>query len=211
MIDLTIKTICMIRHGETDWNAAGRIQGLEDTDLNQRGREQARKTGLYLQQWPWDAIVTSPLKRAKDTANIIARLNALGSVQAMDHFLERAYGACSGMTRQERNFHFPDGVIPGQEPLVALQQRTLQGLEVLRQMPDKHNILLIAHGGVINAILNVISHGKIGTGITSLHNAGITQIHYAHNRWDIVFYNSTQHLMPAHSSYQHTNRVGLTA
>lgn len=187
----------MIRHGETDWNATGRIQGLEDTDLNLRGREQARKTGAYLQQWPWDAIISSPLKRAKQTAEIIARLNQVIPVLEMPQFLERDYGACSGMTRFERASHFPDGVIPGQESLSQLQQRIMQGLYQVLALKHQPNILIVAHGGVINAALSVISQGQIGTGKTSLHNAGITQLHYAKGRWEIVFYNSTQHLSPS--------------
>ncbi len=193
----TLKTICMIRHGETDWNAAGRIQGLEDTDLNPRGREQARKTGVYLQQWPWDSVISSPLKRAKHTADIIARLNQVSPVVEMQQFLERDYGACSGMTRFERASHFPDGIIPGQECLHQLKQRIMQGLNQILALKQQHNILIVAHGGVINAALSVISQGQIGTGKTSLHNAGITQLHYAHGRWEVVFYNSTQHLTPS--------------
>jgi hypothetical protein len=65
-------TICILRHGETDWNSTGRLQGCEDIELNAVGREQAVQVAGYLEKEPWDIIISSPLKRAYETARIIA-------------------------------------------------------------------------------------------------------------------------------------------
>jgi uncharacterized phosphatase len=69
-----ITTICIIRHGETDWNSSGRLQGREDIELNDLGRRQAIQTSGYFETESWDVIVSSPLKRAYETAQIIASL-----------------------------------------------------------------------------------------------------------------------------------------
>ena len=58
-------TVCLVRHGETDWNLRGRLQGQEDIELNETGIYQATRCGLYLARESWDVILTSPLSRAR--------------------------------------------------------------------------------------------------------------------------------------------------
>ncbi|MEI5870447.1 MULTISPECIES: Rid family hydrolase [Bacillus cereus group] len=64
--------VCLIRHGETEWNAIGKLQGRENIDLNKYGKQQAEKCGLYLRENRWDVIISSPLSRAKQTAEIVS-------------------------------------------------------------------------------------------------------------------------------------------
>lgn len=184
---------CLIRHGQTDWNATGRIQGLEDIELNAVGRAQAAQTGLYLQQWTWDRIITSPLKRAAESAEIIAKELQLSPLQIMDEFMERDYGECSGMTAIQRKQSFPDGKIPKQETLETLQKRVLLGLEELLIEPQART-LIVTHGGVINSLLAHISHGEIGTGKSILQNASLALFQYQRRKWQILAYNLTTHL-----------------
>lgn len=183
---------CLVRHGQTDWNAAGRIQGLEDIELNALGRAQAAQTGFYLQQWQWDRIISSPLKRAAESAEIIAEQLKLAPVEIMDTFMERDYGDCSGMTAAQRKQSFPDGIIPRQETLETLQKRVLAGLRQLSLEPQART-LIITHGGVINSLLAHISQGEIGTGKSILHNASLALFQYQQG-WQILAYNLTAHL-----------------
>ncbi|MDS8744534.1 histidine phosphatase family protein, partial [Streptococcus pneumoniae] len=74
-------TICLIRHGETEWNKIGRIQGTTDVPLNEKGKLQAQACGSHLMNKAWDVIVTSPLKRAKETAAIINETMRLPMVE----------------------------------------------------------------------------------------------------------------------------------
>lgn len=185
--------LCLIRHGETDWNALGRIQGREDTLLNANGRRQAEQTGLYLSQWRWSGLVSSPLLRARETAQIIARLTGIATVQEMPEFMERDYGECSGLTGLERRNRYPDGNIPGQEPLATLQQRVMSGLATLHDQGN-YPTLVVAHGGVINAILANLSSGEIGTGKTILHNASMTVLQQVKGHWKVLTYNANGHL-----------------
>lgn len=58
----TITTICLVRHGQTDWNALGKLQGQTDIPLNELGKIQARQCGEFLSKNDWDVIISSPLK-----------------------------------------------------------------------------------------------------------------------------------------------------
>lgn len=202
-------TICLVRHGETEWNRAGKVQGREDTALNRAGREQALCAGIYLQQWPWDRIVTSPLRRARDTARIIAEQLGMDVDQEMVDLIERDYGESSGLTLDEIEARFPNRSAAGIEPRAALQARVMRGLETIVRETPGQRVLAVAHGGVINAILAELSGGIIGSGKTVLHNACLSTIHYAftpnahsrneHSRnedgiWEIENYNRTDHL-----------------
>lgn len=66
-----ILKICLVRHGETEWNSEGILQGKTDIPLNDLGIQQAEECADYLSQFQWDVVITSPLKRAKQTAEII--------------------------------------------------------------------------------------------------------------------------------------------
>ena len=191
--DIHAPCFCLVRHGQTDWNAAGRIQGLEDVELNAVGRAQAAQTGAYLQQWQWDRIISSPLKRAAESAEIIARPLNLASVEIMDVFMERDYGECSGMTTAQRKHSFPDGIIPKQETLETLQKRALAGLQQLMAEPQART-LIVTHGGLINSLLAQFSAGEIGSGKTILHNASLTLLQCQQQDWQILAYNLIDHL-----------------
>ena len=191
--DIHAPCFCLVRHGQTDWNAAGRIQGLEDVELNAVGRAQAAQTGWYLQQWSWDQVISSPLQRAAESAEIIAQQLKLSPIEIMDEFMERDYGECSGMTTAQRKHSFPDGIIPKQETLETLQKRALMGLQRLMIEPQAR-ILIVTHGGLINSLLAQFSAGEIGSGKTILHNASLTLFQCQQQDWQILAYNLIDHL-----------------
>ena len=112
--------ICLVRHGETDWNAIGKLQGRTDIPLNETGIFQAEKCGEYLKESEWDFIITSPLNRAKQTAEIIKRKIDVPLLE-MDHFVERHFGEAEGMTLQEISAAFPDKMYPNQEKYVLIK------------------------------------------------------------------------------------------
>ncbi|MGK0532507.1 histidine phosphatase family protein [Bacillus sp. 'calajunan'] len=85
--------LCLVRHGETEWNATGKLQGRENIDLNKNGKQQAGKCGLYLRENRWDVIISSPLSRAKQTAEIINQyMLALVEIIEMENFIECDFG-----------------------------------------------------------------------------------------------------------------------
>src|SRR5690606_40156857 len=101
---INITTICLIRHGETDWNAQRRIQGRTDIPLNEKGIQQARECRDFLKNSEWDVIITSPLKRAKQTAEIINEALNIDLIE-MDDFIEKSFGDVEGVTLQRSEEH----------------------------------------------------------------------------------------------------------
>ncbi len=108
----TVTTVCLVRHGETDWNRLGKLQGREDVPLNDAGHRQAERCAAYLHQAGWSRVVTSPLLRAHQTAMVITERLGLPPPQPDAAFIERDYGAASGKTNVEAAALFPDGNVP---------------------------------------------------------------------------------------------------
>ena len=186
-------SICLVRHGETDWNKEGRVQGSIDIPLNEDGILQAQECAEFLQQFSWDIIITSPLQRAKQTAEIINEKLQIPFI-VMDDFREKNYGDAEGMTIQERNTKFPDRKYPNEESRTILTDRVMNGINIIYKNYPNQKILLVAHGGVINAILADLSGGEIGSGKTKLVNACISNIYHSDKKWSIKDYNQIAHL-----------------
>lgn len=192
--------ICLVRHGETDWNAEGRLQGREDIPLNEKGKRQAGITGNFLKESSWSAIITSPLTRAKTTAEIINTY--VGGVPLLESglLIERDYGQASGMTMEERDRHFPDGVIPGKENDSHIKERAIQAIEAIKEQYPDQRVLLVAHGALIKAILKAISNGEIETHPFKLFNTSVSHIESNGEKWRIVNYNQIGHLSNCHET-----------
>ncbi|SDN10518.1 histidine phosphatase family protein [Sediminibacillus halophilus] len=185
--------ICLVRHGETDWNLQGRLQGETNIPLNETGIQQAKECRDYFKDMHMDRIITTPLVRAQKTAEIINE-NWQKPIEIMDAFKERSFGEAEGMPMEERNKRYPHRNYPGQEPFDAFRERVMQGVEEVSKKYFEEELLLVAHGGVINVILSTISNGEIGTGKTKLINACISNIELLKEGWKVHNYNQIDHL-----------------
>jgi len=181
--------ICLLRHGETDWNNSGKLQGREDVPLNAVGIEQINEIAKYLKNFNWSIIITSPLSRAKISAEIISK--EIGDINIHEEidFIERDWGKASGMTPDERKLAFPDGIWTGAESQEKLQNRTTNALMKYIEEYDGGNILIVSHGAAINAILSYFSNNEIGTGKTILKNACISLLEKMDKEIKIIYYN----------------------
>jgi uncharacterized phosphatase len=187
-------TVYLVRHGETDWNVAGRLQGIEDTNLNEKGMRQAHACGVYLQNEDWDVLITSPLKRAKQTAITINNYLKKEEVLEIVDLKEKDFGEGSGKTREEISLAFPDGVIMGMEDDTTFSKRVMIALEQIIDQHATKKVLVVAHGAVINAMLSVISDGELGYGKSHIDNGGITQLIHDGEIWTVGYHNDVKHL-----------------
>jgi probable phosphoglycerate mutase len=160
MTDVTTRrcVLHLVRHGESTWNLAGRIQGQspEAGGLTAAGRAQARLTAELLAERPRPAaIIASDLPRARETAEIIAAELGTGGVASVGALRERAAGEWTGLTRQEIERGWPGALEAGRHPpgyedddlLVARIVPMLQAIgERFR------TVLVLTHGGVIGSV-----------------------------------------------------------
>lgn len=197
-----ITSICLVRHGETDWNSLGKLQGRTDIPLNSKGILQANECHRFFKNYKWDVIITSPLKRAKETAEIINKDSNIPLVE-MDEFLERYFGDAEGMTVEERLTAFPNRNYPNQEDRGSLNKRIMNGIQKINKEYSGKNVLLVAHGAVINTTLSKFSNGEIGSGETKLINGCISNIELIQEQWNIKDYNQVSHL----SQYSEEGRI----
>ena len=188
--------ICLIRHGETDWNSLGKFQGREDIPLNRIGIEQIQKAANYLRKSGWDEIISSPLLRAKMSAEIICKEIDLRNIHEEIDFMERDLGKISGMTREEAERNFPDGNYEGMEPLEKLQDRTTNALIKWAEKLNDKNIIIMTHGAAINSILTGLSGNKIEMGKAIPKNACMSLLEKHGDTINIVFYNKQENEIP---------------
>jgi len=168
-------TVLLARHGETDWNRAGRFQGHADPPLNERGHEQARELAEALSTQPIAAVYASDLRRAAETARIVADRLAL-PLSLRRELREVDVGEFTGLTRAEIDARWPEaqrryeergyGWVDG-ETLDAMSTRAHAALlEIARAHPDQ-TVLVVGHGGTVRAMLalvdgmDVVSHRRV--------------------------------------------------
>ena len=195
--------VLLLRHGETNWNKENRLQGRRDIPLNENGLEQALAAGKYLKTSDHhiDLIISSPLKRARNTAKIVAGQIAypLQDIVIQPLFAERNFGAGEGQTYEELAQAYPDGCYPGMESLEALCQRAGRAIESCVQEYPEKNILVVAHGAIIKAALTQVSQGRIAyfdrdVWVENGSFAGLEQT--PDHTWKICCYNRLNGFLP---------------
>lgn len=153
-------TIFLARHGESDWNVAKRFQGHTDRPLTERGREQAHALADLVASEQIDAVYTSPLSRARETAEIVAARAGLEPV-ALPELREVDTGSWSGLSRADVEARFPDGFTrwrsggSGWEDGETYEEMAERVIGALRTIAEDHpdgRVLVISHGGPIRAI-----------------------------------------------------------
>jgi len=190
--------LTLVRHGETDWNAQRRMQGRTDIPLNERGRRQAELVAERLRGTSWDGIVSSPLIRVMDVARAIAR--AIGhpedAIVQRDDLVERSFGEAEGMTLAERTERFGlDGPIPGIEPYEELDRRVMNALREIESQYRLGRVLVVAHGGVVNAALEQLAGDDYGHGKSFIANVSLTTIRVQRDEWVVESVNDYSHLL----------------
>ncbi len=197
----------LVRHGESTWNAEGRLQGRADPPLTDLGREQARRAGQRLAAFQIQALYCSPQQRALETAQIIGalldleprsdvRLQEYDIGEATGHnwegFLER-WPHLREMARQGRRI---SGHIPGGEEIAAFHERVLGVMEGIRVAHDAGDVVVVAHGGVFSEYLGSLLHINPDYHLgLRFYNGSLTLVESLDEGWtDVVFVNEICHL-----------------
>jgi 2,3-bisphosphoglycerate-dependent phosphoglycerate mutase len=187
--------VTLLRHGESVGNAESRWQGQADYPLTERGRKQAQ---ALAERWKrekmkFDYVISSPLSRARETAEIIA--SKLGHVVEFEPlWLERDNGEFSGLTAHEvrHNFQHPDFTTPydpvgsdgeGDWELFLRAGQALHGL--LKRDPARY--LIVSHGGLLNQVM----HAIVGI-VPQANNAG-TRFRFGNTAFAQLLYFPNQH------------------
>lgn len=155
----------VVRHGETDWNKFGRIQGWEDIPLNHNGILQAARLRDMLKDVRIDAVYSSDLRRALKTAEIIAAPHGV-KVIPMWRLREAKRGVINGLTYKEVIEKYPEFIEAFRrdpyrtrpqdgESLEDAEQRVRQALEIIREENPGKNVLIVSHA-LINVIIQSI-------------------------------------------------------
>lgn len=197
-------TILLIRHGQTDWNAAGRWQGHTDIPLNEKGLAQAKALARRLQDWPIKKIYTSDLQRAAATAQAINQTTG-ASVITDVAWRERFAGDLEGHTWEEIRTQMPEiwgvlrqgnGEAPTGETYVELRQRVAAAYQTLLEQHPDEMIAIVSHGGTlhnfISYILGVPPHQSVPFSLRG--NTGLSIVQVEEHRAYVLLLNDTSHL-----------------
>jgi len=198
--------ICLVRHGETNWNVQQRIQGQIDIGLNDAGLAQAAAAARWLAGQPIAALYSSDLLRARQTAECIARSLELLPIWRPE-FRERRYGLFEGLTYSESRAAYaadylaferrePEFVIPcGGESLLQLHERVTNGLRLLAVAHRGQTIAIVTHGGVLD-IVNRLARDKPLNAPRDflIPNAAINWVSVRGNAWCLETWGQTEHL-----------------
>lgn len=161
--------ITLVRHGQTDWNLARRIQGTTDIPLNDTGRADARAAAAVLADGAHHAVYASPLVRAHETARIIAAELGLADPGLAPDMREREFGVGEGMLVADYLEQYTDWRTTPEraESLDTVRDRALGALDVIaresrrRSAPVAESVIVVTHGGVIRSLLNHVSSGTL--------------------------------------------------
>ena len=204
--------VLLARHGETEWNRAGRMQGQRDVALSARGLEQAAALARRLADERPARLVSSDLVRAGATADAVGR--ALGLPVVLDPRLrEEHLGSWQGLTFEEAAARDPDlahrfkardanARPPGGETRAELQSRAWSALEDLAAPGSAGPLVLVTHGGVIQSLV----YRVLGLPLSSprrfrLPNVGLTTLVHDRANWFLRTLNDVSHCGPATDSF----------
>jgi broad specificity phosphatase PhoE len=205
-------TVILVRHGETEWNLNGRIQGHSDSALTTLGGEQGRRVAERLASEKIAAVYASPASRARDTGELIAAPHGL-TVQLVDDLRERSYGRYEGLTLAEiadRDRAALERWLPhpNREELAPPEGETQpemsrRAMAALREIAARHpgeTVAVATHGGPIKSAVFAI----LDIPITSWHrtwvsNGSLTTLRGAPDQLRVVCFNDTCHLDSTHT------------
>lgn len=197
--------LCIVRHGETAWNAEHRVQGQLDIPLNEIGLRQAQAVGMVLKEERFDAIYSSDLVRARQTADPISNFLSLKILLEKD-LRERHYGIFERLTYAEAKARYPEDYarFEARDPEYAfrtgesLKDFSARSIAVISKIVNEHkdeSILVFTHGGVLDKLYRFITGLPISAERNfGIPNAGLNRIEVTPAGWQIRSWADIGHL-----------------
>jgi len=196
----------IVRHCKTDYNDQQRSQGKTDLPLNESGMRQAEALRRRFSNMALDAIHSSPLKRAMQTAHLIGDEHKLVP-KSSEGLMELDQGELEGMDMSDMTRNFPDllkkwienpadTVLPGGESMRALQNRAWAAIEsiVKSHQSDSHVVAVSHNLAICTLICKLLYIDLRDFRRFRLHPAGVTTVEFKHNRGVLICLNDTSHL-----------------
>ncbi|WP_246027781.1 histidine phosphatase family protein [Paenibacillus xylaniclasticus] len=186
----------LIRHGQTSWNALGKIQGQTDIPLNEEGIRQAQTLAnrIASEDRRWDAVVSSDLRRAEETARIIAETVGISQLASDPRLRERYFGEIEGTTAADRLLRWGDewpieaAGVENEESVIA---RASSFIEQWKSEHQDISLLVVSHGNFMASMLPLMCSsapdehiGNLSYSILQLNDEG----------WTPLLYNCTAHI-----------------
>ena len=198
----------VLRHGETEWNVAARIQGHGDSALTARGLAQAQSLAERIARESFDLLVSSDLGRAHQTAAMIAKRTHHPLI-ADPRLREQSFGEGEGLSYEEVGRRYPnafsplrernpDYAIPGGESRRAFHERAIGAFDAMAREHEGRRIVVVTHGGVLAALYRFINGIALSTphGVP-ITNAALNLIACTDGCWSIDAWNDEAHLETA--------------
>lgn len=186
----------LLRHGQTDWNINFLLQGVTDIPMNQTGIEQVKLAAKAIRAEDWDVVLTSPLSRARQTAEIIASQHGYTEIIEQELLIERSFGEAEGLSHEQWRAKYSNlDVIPGGESRTQLAERSRLLLETISQELAGKRVLAISHGALIRTLIAIASNNELPRDGERLGNASLNVVKHSDNSWQVVNY-SLEPLIP---------------
>lgn len=186
---MTNTHIGLFRHGQTDWNVNFLLQGVTDIPMNATGIGQVRAAARAINRDDWDIILTSPLGRARETAEIIGEELGFHNVLEQELLIERSFGEAEGLAYEQWKSRYSNlDVIPGGESKSDLIARSELLLETIRASHPGQRILAISHGALIRTVLSILSKNELPREGERLGNASLNIVSHLEDEWTVTKY-----------------------
>ena len=195
----------ILRHGETEWNVASRIQGHTDSELTLLGWKQAAALGRRMEGETFDVLISSDLGRAYNTADSVATRTG-HEIVSDPRLRERSFGVAEGLTYGELDHQYPDAfsrvretdpdfVIPGGESRREFQARVKVAFESLAAEYDGKRVAIVCHGGVLAALYRVMNDIAVGAPHPiPIANASYNAVAFDGTTWTVEVWGDIGHL-----------------
>jgi broad specificity phosphatase PhoE len=202
--------LLLIRHGQTEANINRLLVGLTDVPLDPIGEVQARRIGEHMRNVPIDALVTSPLKRARDTAHQIS-LATGKRPEVVPGLSEMNFGRAEGLTLEQVIEQFPELITlhddvddaafawPGGDHRIGFHERVFATFLGIIERYDRQRVAVVCHGGVIGSFFAQIEGGSPNDFVRyAVANCSITHLVVTADHTEVHLWNDVSHLDEVH-------------